>query len=108
MKKKKKNDFSLQTPSCAKLKTWDTVEANGLVYVWYHIDGIGPTWMPVVLKQLDQKSFGSWVYQGRNEFEVRRTVGFDLKLHGFCCWVDPCLHSFHWSKGLHLHNYIVY
>jgi hypothetical protein len=41
-----------------------------LVYVWYHIQKVRPSWTPLVLDQLDQNSKGHWVYQGRNEFEV--------------------------------------
>lgn len=60
----------LQKPACARLKTWECLEANGLVYVWYHIEKVRPSWTPLVLDQLDQNSKGHWVYQGRNEFEV--------------------------------------
>ncbi len=33
-------------PSKAKLKSWDVIEAWGLVLVWYHADGKAPAWNP--------------------------------------------------------------
>ena len=86
---------SQQKPACAKLNTWETLEANGLIYVWYHIEGIGPTWRPVILDQLDQSSKSRWVYQGRNEFEVRHVKDFKIRP------ISRSLPMVCWLEGLH-------
>ena len=61
-----------QAPRYGKVKTWKSVELNGLVYVWYHAENIDPYWDPVRIPELNSNDTDSkqWVYRGRNEFEV--------------------------------------
>ena len=63
---------NFQVPSFGRLKTWKSIECNGLVYVWYHSEKVEPYWDPIKLPQInthDNKN-GKWIYRGRNEFEV--------------------------------------
>ena len=39
-------------PKNAKLKTWKTIERNGFLYVWHHINDEEPDWEPPELEQL--------------------------------------------------------
>lgn len=67
-----KND-ALQVPAetdGAFLETKTTFEANGLIYVWHHAEAASPHWHPPVLDEIG----ADWVYQGRNEYEVRIIV----------------------------------
>jgi cholesterol 7-dehydrogenase len=57
----------MQTRDLAKLKTWTSVEINGLICIWYHADDEPPVWVPLPLPQVNS---GAWVYQGRNEYHV--------------------------------------
>ena len=61
-----------QAPRQVKVKTWKSVELNGLVYVWYHAENIDPYWDPVRITELNSNDSDSkhWVYRGRNEFEA--------------------------------------
>ncbi|QQP42140.1 Neverland, partial [Caligus rogercresseyi] len=52
--------------STAKLKTYESLELNGLVYVWYHAnEKLKSLWEPLVLE-----GFSNLVYQGRTEYEI--------------------------------------
>lgn len=62
--------YAEKIPESAKLSTKTYMEANGLIYVWFHSDNIEPTWFPPVLDQLSPSAPKSWVYQGRNEYEI--------------------------------------
>ncbi len=57
-----------KVPDFARLDVYPTAEMNGLVYLWYHAEGDPPGWHPEEEPELNGCS--SWVYQGRNEFEV--------------------------------------
>ena len=69
------NHDYFQVPSFGKLKTWKSVECNGLVYVWYHSEKVEPYWDPIKLPQIHNRDNenGKWIYRGRNEFEVIRS-----------------------------------
>ena len=57
-----------QLPDFAKLDVYTTTETNGLIYLWYHVEGEQPSWYPEEEPVLNDSDAG-WVYQGRNEFE---------------------------------------
>ena len=61
-----------QAPKFGKVKTWKSIEVNGLVYVWYHAEGDDPHWNPVQIPEINptDTNLTPWVYRGRNEFEV--------------------------------------
>ncbi|XP_059093553.1 cholesterol 7-desaturase nvd-like isoform X1 [Tigriopus californicus] len=62
--------YAEKIPDSAKLSTKTCMEANGLIYVWFHSDGIEPTWFPPIMDQLAPSAPKCWVYQGRNEYEI--------------------------------------
>ena len=65
--------FLIQIPENFRLKTMPSMEANGLIYVWYHAENSEPNWYPPILENSLEwaKQPGGWVYQGRNEYEVK-------------------------------------
>ena len=65
--------LSFQAPTFGNIKTWKSVECNHLVYVWYHAEGVEPQWDPIRIAQIEPTNSAEkqWIYQGRNEFEVR-------------------------------------
>ena len=77
------NHDYFQAPSFGRLKTWKSIECNGLVYVWYHSENVEPYWDPIKLPQIHNRDNenGKWIYRGRNEFEVIRffiTIFIDI------------------------------
>jgi cholesterol 7-dehydrogenase len=77
----------ISAPEFAKLKIWTTVEMNGFIYVWYHAENAGPSWLPEPVPEIET---GKWHNRGRCEFligchaQVRsERQGFSLK-----CFTD--------------------
>ena len=59
--------YTDKIPHIARTKTWKSCEANEIIFVWYHAEGLEPSWQP---QTLDQVLNRTWRYQGRNEFLI--------------------------------------
>ena len=55
----------------AKVKSYNTLELNGFVYIWYHAEGIEPTWTPPEVEEITR---GEWAYRGRTEHHVNAHI----------------------------------
>ena len=55
----------------AKVKSYNTLELNGFVYIWYHAEGIEPTWAPPEVEEIMR---GEWAYRGRTEHHVNAHI----------------------------------
>ena len=40
---------------------------NGVIFVWYHSEGIEPNWFPIKVPQIETEK---WVYRGRTEHTI--------------------------------------
>ena len=54
--------YSKCVPDFAKTKSWNTIERNKRVYVWYHAEGAEPNWFPDDIEEIQD---GSWSYFGQ-------------------------------------------
>ncbi|XP_074598605.1 cholesterol 7-desaturase nvd-like isoform X1 [Brevipalpus obovatus] len=54
------------TRSC-RVGTYQCVEVNNYIYVWFHSRGDDPDWFPEVIKEVES---GEWAYHGRTEHIV--------------------------------------
>ncbi|XP_045204742.2 cholesterol 7-desaturase nvd-like [Mercenaria mercenaria] len=63
--------YSEKVPDFAKVKSWTSVEINGWVHIWYHAEGIEPTWK---LPELEEISNGRWQYKGRTEHYINAHI----------------------------------
>lgn len=54
--------YAKKVPDFAKTRQWPTCEANGQIMIWYHAEGIDPTWMPEVIPEI---TAGEWSYKGK-------------------------------------------
>uniref|UniRef100_A0A4W3J4N6 cholesterol 7-desaturase n=3 Tax=Callorhinchus milii TaxID=7868 RepID=A0A4W3J4N6_CALMI len=63
--------YAEKVPDFARIKTWPTCELNGMVFVWYHCDGINPTWS---IDGQEEIQSGQWVYRGRTEHYVNSHI----------------------------------
>lgn len=57
-------------PPTAKVKKWESLEANGYVFIWYHAENETPWQLPIVQEIEDRKL----VYHGRNEYFVNSHI----------------------------------
>lgn len=70
-------------PEIAKVKSWPVTEVNGWLYMWYHAEGLDPTWK---LPEIEEISNGSWVYRGRTEHMVNAHI--EVRSTGSCVKVE--------------------
>ncbi|ESO85922.1 hypothetical protein LOTGIDRAFT_130105 [Lottia gigantea] len=60
-----------KVPSVAKVKSWPVMEVNGWIYLWFHAEGIDPSWFPYTIEGIAD---GSWKYGGRTEHYVNSHI----------------------------------
>nr|XP_060613230.1 cholesterol 7-desaturase nvd-like [Anolis sagrei ordinatus] len=59
--------YAEKVPTFAKVKVWPSCEVSGMILVWYHCDGLGPTWqVPEHQEMLSHE----WVFRGITEHYV--------------------------------------
>lgn len=51
------------------MKRWESCEANGFVFVWYHAENETPSWYPPV-----DEAIRKWTYRGRSEHYVNAHI----------------------------------
>ncbi|XP_023242861.1 cholesterol 7-desaturase-like [Centruroides sculpturatus] len=78
-----------KVPDVARVKSWETIEQNGFIYVWYHAEGENPTWKPPVIPEIEQ---GSWTYKGRSEHIVSCHIQ-EIPENGSDIKHFDCIHS---------------
>lgn len=61
---------SCAIPQSAKVRKWESLEANGYVFIWYHAENETPWQLPIV-KEIED---GKLVYHGRNEYTVNSHI----------------------------------
>lgn len=63
--------YSEKVPAFAKVRSWTSVEINGWVNIWYHAEGIEPSWR---LPELQEITDGTWKYKGRTEHYINAHI----------------------------------
>lgn len=53
--------YSDKIPDFAQTKAWHCLERNSTIYIWYHAEGIEPTWYPDDIEEIRN---GTWTYRG--------------------------------------------
>ena len=51
----------------AKLKIWESLEVNDVIYIWHHSEDKDYDWKPDVVPQIQYKK---WICLGRTEYEL--------------------------------------
>ncbi|XP_067118181.1 cholesterol 7-desaturase nvd-like [Centruroides vittatus] len=54
-------------PEVSRIKSWETIEQNGFIYVWYHAEGQPALWKPPLVPEIENRLF---LYRGRAEHIV--------------------------------------
>ncbi|GAB0198340.1 cholesterol 7-desaturase nvd-like [Grus japonensis] len=59
--------LSKQVPDFARVRTWPSCEVNGMLLVWYHCEGVSPTWAVPEQREITTQE---WVFHGQTEHLV--------------------------------------
>lgn len=59
--------FLSTVPAVANVHSYQVLEQNGFVYIWYHAEGVEPYWTPPVIDEIANKE---WTYRGRTEHVI--------------------------------------
>lgn len=51
------------------MRKWDSCEANGFIFVWYHAEKENPSWYPP-----NDEVIRKWTYRGRSEHYVNAHI----------------------------------
>ena len=76
-----KCDFAV--PDAAKVKSYITIEKNDWICLWYHAEGVDPTWEIPELEGLTHKT---WKCGGRTEHYINAHI--EVRTYGTC----TCIH----------------
>lgn len=63
--------YSKNVPDFAKLTSWPCLERNCTIYLWYHAEGIEPTWTPDNIEEIKN---GMWTYRGYTQHEINAHI----------------------------------
>ena len=53
--------YAAKVPSFAKVKVWQTIEVNGIIFVWFDAEGRDPGYFPEDFSEIKK---GKWTYRG--------------------------------------------
>ncbi|XP_023233965.1 cholesterol 7-desaturase-like [Centruroides sculpturatus] len=67
----------------AKIKSWETIEENGFIYVWHHAEGQPPLWKPPVIPEIKNRLM---IYKGRSEHILNCHIQVLLMNSAFSTW----------------------
>ncbi|XP_023243859.1 cholesterol 7-desaturase-like [Centruroides sculpturatus] len=91
--------YAKKISEVAKIKSWETIEQNGFIYVWHHAEGQPPLWKPPVIPEIEK---GSWHYKGRSEHIINCHIQ-EITENGADFAHFNCLHKFGITAGIILH-----
>ncbi|XP_066294298.1 cholesterol 7-desaturase nvd-like [Branchiostoma lanceolatum] len=63
--------YAEKVPDFARVKSWPCLERNGCIYIWYHCDGVEPTWTPPII---DEIASGDWTCRGTTEHIINAHI----------------------------------
>ncbi|XP_015278578.1 PREDICTED: cholesterol 7-desaturase-like [Gekko japonicus] len=63
--------YAKKVPEFASVKVWPSCEAGGMILVWYHCDGVSPTWQ---VPEQEEVASGAWVFRGITEHFVNAHI----------------------------------
>ncbi|XP_057216902.1 cholesterol 7-desaturase nvd isoform X2 [Triplophysa rosa] len=63
--------YADKVPEFAKVRCWPSCEINGQVLVWFHCDGLEPSWR---VPEQSEITRGEWVYRGRTEHFINAHI----------------------------------
>ncbi|XP_023240536.1 cholesterol 7-desaturase-like [Centruroides sculpturatus] len=91
--------YSKKIPEVAKIKSWETIEQNGYIYLWHHAEGQPPLWKPPVIPEIENQLM---LYKGRSEHIVNCHIQ-DMMKNAADFGHFSCLHKFGMSSKITLH-----
>ncbi|XP_023213515.1 uncharacterized protein LOC111616323, partial [Centruroides sculpturatus] len=83
----------------AKIKSWETIEQNGFIYVWHHADSKPPLWKPPVIPEIENRLMA---YIGRSEHVINCHIQEMMENPADYAHLE-CLHKFGLSSKITHH-----
>ncbi|XP_067145338.1 cholesterol 7-desaturase nvd-like, partial [Centruroides vittatus] len=91
--------YAEKIPEVAKIKTWETIEQNGFIYVWYHAESQPPLWKPPVIPEIENRLMR---YIGRGELVINGHIQEIYENTADYAHFD-CVHKYGMSSKITLH-----
>ncbi|XP_023229175.1 cholesterol 7-desaturase-like [Centruroides sculpturatus] len=91
--------YAEKVPEVAKIKSWETIEQNGFIYVWHHAEGQHPVWKPPVIPEIQK---GLSHYKGRSEHVINCHIQEIMENLADFPHLE-CVHKFGTASGIILH-----
>lgn len=91
-------------PDCAKIKVWPSCEVAGMIAVWYHCDGLDPSWQ---IPEQKEMASHEWVFRGVTEHFVNAHIQVCIWSTGEHAEIGPCLKGVAKLSGFWTFNYCV-
>ncbi|KAJ3605044.1 hypothetical protein NHX12_027095 [Muraenolepis orangiensis] len=63
--------YAVKVPEFAKVRRWPSCDINGQILVWFHCEGLEPTWK---VPEQEEITRGDWVYRGRTEHFINAHI----------------------------------
>ncbi|XP_020664806.3 cholesterol 7-desaturase nvd [Pogona vitticeps] len=63
--------YAEKVPAFAKVKVWPSREVSGMILVWYHCDGLAPTWE---VPEQEELLSHEWVFRGCTEHFINAHI----------------------------------
>ncbi|XP_023241562.1 cholesterol 7-desaturase-like [Centruroides sculpturatus] len=91
--------YAEKIPEVAKIKSWETIEQNGFIYVWHHAESKPPLWKPPVIPEIENRLMS---YIGRSEHVINSHIQEMLENAADSAHLN-CLHRFGLSSKITHH-----
>ncbi|XP_023233972.1 cholesterol 7-desaturase-like isoform X2 [Centruroides sculpturatus] len=91
--------YAEKIPEVAKIKSWETIEQNGFIYVWHHAEGQPPLWKPPVIPEIENRLM---FYKGRSEHILNCHIQEIMENAADSAHIN-CLHKFGITSRINLH-----
>ena len=74
--------YAAKVPNFAKVKVWQSIEVNGIIFVWFDAEGRDPSYFPEDFSEIKK---GKWTYRGHTVHYVNCHIQviFIIRLHKY-------------------------
>ncbi|XP_023211853.1 cholesterol 7-desaturase-like isoform X2 [Centruroides sculpturatus] len=91
--------YAEEIPEMSRIKSWETIEQYGFIYVWHHAEGKPPLWKPPVIPEIENRLM---LYRHRAEHTVNSHIQ-EIMENAADFEHSKCLHKFGITSKIILH-----
>nr|XP_006822277.1 PREDICTED: cholesterol desaturase daf-36-like [Saccoglossus kowalevskii] len=63
--------YTEKVPDFAKIRSWSSLERNGMILMWYDAEGRQPHWTPPIVDEVED---GSWTFRGFAQHHINAHI----------------------------------